>query len=261
MKSPIKWTSKKIIALLVCVLFSFGLFYGVSAQSSTVMSAQASTTQPQVGSTLTVTIKISNVQNLAGIDTTLQWNAAVLSLTNSALNLGDSQPNGVLHGSNINYDENNLSPGDIYVNETKADGSYHLVAQSIGASTPGFSGSGTIVTLTFNVLAAGSANLSLQTDLADHPASGQTANNIDHQDTADVVTAVTTSSVSPSASASASASPSVSSSPSSSPSASPSTPEFPTMTIIAACIGISTVAIVLSVKKIKSTSVSQIKLP
>jgi hypothetical protein len=35
-----------------------------------------------------------------------------------------------------------------------------------------------------------SAGLTLQTDLADHPPAGQTANNIDHQDTASSVTAV-----------------------------------------------------------------------
>ena len=41
-----------------------------------------------VGSTLTVAIKISNVQNLAGIDTTLTWNPAVLDCKISVLNLG-----------------------------------------------------------------------------------------------------------------------------------------------------------------------------
>ena len=70
-------------------------------------------------------------------------------------------------------------------------GSYNLLAQSIGQSNPGFTGSGTIVTLTFNVIKAGAAELSLQTDLADHPPAGQISNNIIHQDTVDSVTAVT----------------------------------------------------------------------
>ena len=52
------------------------------------------------------------------------------------LNIGDSHANGVLHGTNMNYDYNNLNSGDIYVNETKVSGSYELVAQSIGHSDP-----------------------------------------------------------------------------------------------------------------------------
>jgi hypothetical protein len=119
------------------------------------MNAQASTNQPTVGSTLTVNLTISNVQNLGGIDTTITWNPSVLSLTNSVLNLGDSHSNGVLHRSKLNTDSSNLNSGDIYVQETKVSGSYHLVAQSIGASNPGFTGSGTIATLTFRVADSG----------------------------------------------------------------------------------------------------------
>lgn len=228
----------RILVILVCSLFSFCFVGGVFAQSGTVMTAQTSSTQPQVGSTLTVTIKISNVQNLAGIDTTLTWNPAVLSLSGSTLNLGDSHSNGVLHGSNINTDSNNLKSGDIYVSEIKVSGSYELVAQSVGSSTPGFSGSGTIVTLALNVLSVGSANLNLQTDLADHPASGQNANNIDHQDKADIVTTVTSASSS-----------SQTSSTTTSGSSTPVTPEFSTVAIIATLIALATAAAVFTITK------------
>ena len=187
MNSPMKLTSTKILVLLACAVFSFASICTVSAQT-TVVNAGASTTQPQVGSTLTVTLSISNVQNLAGIDSTLTWNPTVLTLTDTALNLGDSHSNSVLHGSNLNYDGNNLESGDIFVQETKVSGSYNLLAQSIGASNPGFTGSGTIVTLTFNVVGEGAAELSLQTDLADHPPAVQTANNINYQDTESFVT-------------------------------------------------------------------------
>jgi hypothetical protein len=228
MTSPINLAPNKIVALLVCALLSFCLIASVSAQSSTTVDAQASTSQPQVGSTLTVTLKISSVQNLAGIDTTLQWTPSVLSLTNVVLNLGDSHSNGVLHGSNLNYDSDNLSSGDIYVSETKVSGSYNLVAQSVGQSTPGFTGSGTIATLTFNVINTGSAGLSLQTDLADHPQAGQIANNIDHQDTADSVTAIVPgSSSSPTPSPVTTASPSPSPSPTASATPEPVGAGFP----------------------------------
>jgi hypothetical protein len=217
--------ANKILSLLVCVAF---LFYGLSsvlAQSSTIVNAQASSNQSQVGSIITVTLEISNVQNLAGIDSTLQWNPSILTLTTVVLNLGDSHSNGVLHGSNLNYDPDNLQSGDIYVSETKVSGSYNLVAQSIGQSNPGFTGSGTIATLTFNVIKVGQAGLSLQTDLADHPPTGQIANNILHQDIADSVTVVTPGSSSspistttPTNSASQTPTPSQSQSPSVSPS-------------------------------------------
>jgi hypothetical protein len=229
MITRIKLTSYKVTVLLVCVVLSFCVFSVVSAQSNTVMNAHASTAQPTVGSSFTVTITIANVQNLAGIDTTLTWNPSVLTLTNSVLNLGDSHSNSVLHGSKINTDSNNLNSGDIYVQETKVLGSYHLVAQAIGASNPGFTGSGTIVTLTFSVAGSGSAGLSLQTDLADHPASGSTSNLIDHQDTADTVTAVVSGS-------------------SSTPT--PATPEFPSITILIVFITIAISALALAAKQL-----------
>jgi hypothetical protein len=230
----------RILVILVCSLFSFCFVGGVFAQSGTVMTAQPSSTQPQVGSTLTVTIKISNVQNLAGIDTTLTWNPAVLGLQNSALDLGGS--NGVLHGT-VNTNIDTQKSGDILVIETKVSGSYELVASEVATagSNAGYTGSGTIVTLTFNVNSAGSANLNLQTDLTDFPAAGQNSQNINHQDTADTVTAVTSGSSSPTASASPTTS--------TSPNTSPVTPEFPTIAIIAALIALATATAVLTIKK------------
>lgn len=226
MISPINLTLKKIIAILICALLSFCFIYSVSGQSSsTVVNAEASTSQPPVGSTLTVTLKISNVQNLAGIDATIQWNSSVLSLSNVVLNLGvESHSDGVLHGYKLNYDSNTLSSGDIYVQEEKVSGSYHLVAQSIGQTIPGFIGSGSIATLTFNVTSAGSTELALETALADHPASGETANLIDHQDTVDSVTAVI--------------------------------PEFPSATILALFIALASAAMILTAKQLKKNKVA-----
>jgi hypothetical protein len=229
MKSPMQ-LSQKILTILFCTLFSFCIVQVALAQG-TVMTAQASTCQPQVGNTLIVTLKVSNVQNLAGVDITFGWNPSILSLQNTVLNLGDSHSNSVLHGTNIKTDINSVSSGDIYVSEEKVSGSYHLVAQSIGASNPSFSGSGTIVTLTFKVLSTGSAAISLKTELADHPASGATANNIDHQDTADTVTAVA---------AGTSTTPA---------SPTPTTPEFPTTIVIALAIALVIATAILFIKK------------
>ena len=94
------------------------------------------------------------------------------------------------------------------------------MAQSIGQSNPGFNGSGTIATFTFNAISTGTAGLSLQTDLADHPPAGQIANNIVHQDLADSVTVVI-----PGSSSSPTPSPTPTTSPS--PSPSPTASETP----------------------------------
>jgi hypothetical protein len=248
MANPIKLKSKIFLAILVCVVISFCLINIVSAQGTTV-SATANTTQPSVGSTLTVTIAISNVQNLFGIDATLLWNPSVLSLSNVALNVGDSQANAVLHGT-INRDYNTISSGDLYVSETKVSGSYNLVAQSFGHSTPSYTGSGTIATLTFNVIGAGSAGLILTTDLADQAAQGQNANNIAHQDTASSVTAVASAS---SSTPTSSSTPASSSTPTSS--STPSVPEFPNTIIIALFIALAIAVTVLATKKLNKNKI------
>jgi len=252
MANPIKLTSNKILAILICAVIAFCFIYSVSAQG-TIVNASALNNQPLVGSTLTVTLTISSVQNLAGIDATIQWVPAVLTLANVVLNLGNSHSNGVLHGTNLNYDSNNLNSGDIYVQETKVAGSYHLVAQSIGASNPGFTGSGTFATLTFNVVKPGPAGLSLQTALADHPASGATANLIDHQDIASSVTAVASGS---------SSTPTSSSSPTSSTTPTPSVPEFPSTIVIALFIAIAIAVTVFTAKKAnKNTTAASSSTP
>jgi hypothetical protein len=235
MTSPKNYIAK-IIVLLTCVLFLFCSICVVSAQSGTIVNASASASQPQVGSTLTVALTIANVQNLGGIDTTLQWNNAVLNLKSSTLNLGG---NGVLHGT-VNTDSNNESPGDILVQENKVAGSYELIATEVGQTYSGFTGSGTIVTLTFDVVGIGSAGLTLQSDLADHPASGQTANNIAHQDTASAVTTIAQGSTGVPTTTT-----------SSSPAPSPSVPEFTGIIVLSALVVAASAVIVLSAKRFR----------
>lgn len=118
-------------------------------------------------------------------------------------------------------------------------GSYELVTTSVGASTSSFTGSGTIATLTFNVVSAGSADLSLSTDLSDKAVSGSTSNLIDHQDTASSVTAVASGSSSTTTSG-------VSSTPNSSPS--PTVPEFPNTALIIILIIAAVATITVSIK-------------
>ena len=130
------------------------LSLAVSAQSGTVVRAEASTSQPHVGDTLTVEITISNVQNLYGVDVKFNWNTAVLQEISATSQLGvESNPGGVLHAP---------SGDPLYIeqdNASQATGEYDLVATSV-APAPAFSGSGTIATVKFNVISTGSAGLS-----------------------------------------------------------------------------------------------------
>jgi hypothetical protein len=184
METPSRLISKITLTILVCILFSFIFVSCVSAQS-TVMKAEASTTQPHVGDTLTVNIKISNVQNLFGVDVTLSWNPSVLSIVSATSQLGvESHPGGVLH-------ETSSYPIEV-VDDTasQSTGQYHLLATSTGSALP-FSGSGTIAIVTFRVINPGSTGLASESELSDHPVAGGNANLMVHTDTADSVTAVT----------------------------------------------------------------------
>jgi hypothetical protein len=212
MKYPHSTITKAILLLSVCALLVLYPTQAISAQSTTV-KAEPSTTAPVVGQTLAVNITISNVQNLFGVDVTLRWNTSVLKVLSNTSLLGvESHPNGVLHES-------------ILIAEASASqqiGEYTLVATSTG-SAAGFSGSGTIATLTFNVTSLGRSTLELETELADKPApGGDPANFIAHNDVSSSVDV--------------------------------SIPEFPTLPALAALIVFATAALAVSKKHIKKTS-------
>ena len=204
------------------------------------MKAEASTSQPHVGDTLTVNIKISNVQNLFGVDVTLNWNPSVLSVVSATSQLGvESHSGGVLH-------ETSSYPIEVVDDiASQSIGEYHLLATSTGSASP-FSGSGTIATVTFKVTSSGSTGLTLASELSDHPAAGGTANLIVHSDTADSVTAVASEpSISPT--------PTSTSETSATPKPSTSIPEFSKIgTIIILIIVLSATIATISTKKLKS---------
>ena len=166
-----------IVLLAVCLA-------SAAQAATTTVKASASASQPKIGDTLTVTISISDVTNLYGVDVQLEWNPNVLSLIEAKSMLGvEAHSGGVLHESGSD------TLMVVEDSASKETGDYSLVATSTGAS-PAFSGSGTIAVLTFNVTSAGKTDLALTSELADKPAAGETANFIDHTDTADNVTTV-----------------------------------------------------------------------
>ncbi|MGB6067156.1 MAG: cohesin domain-containing protein, partial [Desulfomonilaceae bacterium] len=148
MKNPSRQAKIILFAVLLFSLASTFFMYAASADTMTV-NAEATPSQPHVGDTLTVDIKIPNAQNLFGVDVTLDWNPSVLQFISATPQLGvESHSGGVLH-------ESNSYPIEIDDNSQTAAGEYHLLATATGQSTPGFSGSGTIVTLKFNVTSTG----------------------------------------------------------------------------------------------------------
>ena len=148
----------------------------VQATSSTTVNVVPSSSTPSLGETFTVNLTIGNVQNLYGLDITLNWNVSVLQVLNVNSRLGvESHPDGVLHENLPDYPieviEENLSL------ET---GNYQIAATSVG-STSAFSGSGNVAILTFNVTSLGQAAFELESELADKPVSDE-ANFIEHSE-------------------------------------------------------------------------------
>jgi hypothetical protein len=221
MKNPIMSASKIIITILVCTLVLFSLIYCVSAQGTDV-KAEASASQPHVGDTLTVNIKISSVQNLFGVDITLDWNPSVLKLISVTPQLGiESHSGGVLHESS-NY------PIDVVNNDaSQSNGEYHLLATSTGSSTPAFSGSGTITKVTFNVTSTGSTGLALENVELSELATGGTVNLVTPSTSVDSVN--------------------------------PVIPEFPITTIVVLLVILATATIAISTKLFKNRATYSIK--
>jgi hypothetical protein len=148
--------------------------------SSTAVSIVPEINTAIAGETLTVNITINNVQNLYGIDVTLNWNNSILQIVRNESRIGvETNLGGVLH--------NPLSiVEDSAFQET---GEYRLVATSQNPADS-FNGSGTIASLTFNATRTGHSDLVLKSDLADHPPPEEVSNPISHTDVGGSVDAV-----------------------------------------------------------------------
>ncbi|MCL5876575.1 MAG: cohesin domain-containing protein [Candidatus Bathyarchaeota archaeon] len=162
-------SAKQVSVIVLMTLFisivSISALQVASAQGVAV-KAEASASQPKVGDTLTVNIKLANAQDIYGLDVTLDWNPQVLTAISVTPQLGvESNPQGVLH-------ESQTYPIDVEDN-TQTAGQYHLLATSTGASTPSFSGSGTIAVIQFNVTSLGDTGLALDAELSQRPSGGQ----------------------------------------------------------------------------------------
>jgi hypothetical protein len=168
-------TALVMLLILIATLLTFSLIQTAFSQTSsgTKVAVTPASTSALLGKPITINITISNVQNLYGVDVTLFWDPSALAIQNVDLRLGvESHPDGVLHeaGADIFIQKNDVD---------QANGEYDLVATSVSPA-PSFSGSGNIVSITFNVTAVGRSDLILATDLGDYNPSG--GNQIDHTD-------------------------------------------------------------------------------
>ena len=155
---PIEALLLVAICLLLCPILA------VSSQTSTVVAVVPLTVLANLGEPFNVTVSVSNVQNLYGLEVILNWNPDALRVLKAEVHLGvETYPDGVLHESSssppIFIAENNL---------TQTEGEYSLVATSM-APASSFSGSGNIVRLTFEPVAVGNSKIDLESQLLDYP--------------------------------------------------------------------------------------------
>jgi cell division septation protein DedD len=153
-----------MVLIFVSVAVTCCFIQPAASQSSTIMKVETPSTSVTVGIPFTITITLTNVQNLYGVEVVLKWNPTILQATNIDTQLGvESYPNGVLH-------ETSSSPPIFTAenNVTQNTGEYRLVATSM-APAPSFSGSGSIVKITFNPINEGNSAIDLESQLSDYP--------------------------------------------------------------------------------------------
>lgn len=163
MKPFLCTVGKTIFWIALLLMFAYMEKVAVYASSLATVSVEPYANFVNVGETFTIRITLTDVQNLYGVEIVLYWNVSVLQIVNVNVQLGvESHPDGVLH-ENIQF----------FKNETnQTEGKYFLAASSASPAAP-FSGSGTIVIITFNVTKVGYSKLDLETELADWPPPGR----------------------------------------------------------------------------------------
>jgi hypothetical protein len=133
----------------------------VRASQGTVVEVLPNTISADVGQLFAINITVLDVQNLYGLDVTVDWNSSVLQLVNIDLRLGHTDTDGVLYNSSL------TSSPYIAVNSTQ--GGHYEIAATSEAPAPSFSGTGNIARITFNVTAPGHSSIDLGSQLYDYP--------------------------------------------------------------------------------------------
>ena len=131
------------------------------ASGGTVVEVYPGSVSADVGHSFGVNVTVLDVQNLYGLDITVDWNGAVLRLVVIDVLLGYTDGGGILYNSSA------TSPPFIAVNSSQ-DGHYEIAGTS-EAPAPSFNGTGNVVELVFNVVSSGNSIISLGSELYDYP--------------------------------------------------------------------------------------------
>ncbi len=152
-----------ITVLLLVTACCVPLFISpVCSQTSTTVFILPSTVSAFLDESFTITLGLSNVQNLYSLEVILHWDPTVLRAANVEIRLGmETFSDGVLH-------ESSSSPSIFIAENNLTQGEYRLVATSMAPASP-FSGSGNIARITFDPLKIGSSAFDLDSQLFDYP--------------------------------------------------------------------------------------------
>jgi hypothetical protein len=133
----------------------------VRAAEGTVVKVLPNLVTADVGQSFVINVTVVDVQNLYGLDVTVNWNSTVLQLTTVDVRLGYIDTDGVLYNSSA------TSSPYIAINSTQ-DGQYEIAGTS-EAPAPSFNGTGNIVQLTLKVIDSGNSTFGLGSELYDYP--------------------------------------------------------------------------------------------
>lgn len=153
--------TKSVCSRIMLILLLFSFLSGfllvrsgtVQASPEAVVEVLPSSNSAQVGQTFTVNVTIVDVQNLYGVEATVNWNSSILQLANFDIRFGEAD--GVLY--------NPFSP----INSSQ-EGKLSVASTSVPPALP-FNGSGNIVRITFNVTNSGNSSIGLESQLYDYP--------------------------------------------------------------------------------------------
>lgn len=143
-----------VMSLIFMIILIFRQYHVYAVASATVVKVDPNMNSANVGETFTINITVTEVQNLYGIEETLDWNSSVLNAVSIDVRIG--QTGGALYNS-VFIIQNSSTPGK-----------YSLAATSVNPA-PSFNGTGTIATIAFQVTGQGNSTLNLTSKLYDYP--------------------------------------------------------------------------------------------
>jgi hypothetical protein len=149
-----------LIILLTLSITFLGALTPTKAETTTVVYVDPSEVKDVFSpSTFTINVKVANVTNLYGIDVQFAWDPSVIKYVSHVKMIPvETYPAGVLHKTTLSVmdqvDENASMPGS-------EPGTMYWLSEASLAPAKVFNGSGTIFTMTFQVVGLGTSPLKI----------------------------------------------------------------------------------------------------